>query len=223
MIPDCLVPPAGEDVHITLRHMVTLWLGPAADMGDDLPPPDLACALCSRPLAPTLGLKRKDYWEEINPLLVEWKNVNDSQCPKCDRSIRVNMARHLRLCHTAYVCFWRCPVSTCPLWFTSELNGKYHIERIHRFREGHGCSFYECLRTYGLEWFGSRSFFDQWEEATQALWMDLDLVCRSSQELHNTYIITHSPEFAPLRRFFVAVVNQLQIVFDNLPVPSRQA
>ena len=85
----------------------------------------------------------------------------DSRCPECDRSIRVNMARHLRLCHTTYICFWRCPVSTCPLWFTSELNGKDHIERTHRFCEGRGCSFYECLRTYDLEWFGSRSFLDQ--------------------------------------------------------------
>ena len=69
-------------------------------MGDDLPPLGLEGALCGEPLAPTLGLQRKDYWEEVNPLLVEWKNVNDSKCPKCDRSIRVNMARHLRLCHT---------------------------------------------------------------------------------------------------------------------------
>ena len=150
-------------------------------------------------------LQRKDYWDEINPLLVKWKNVNDSRCPECDRSIRVNMARHLRLCHSTYVS----AVSTCPLWFTSELNGKDHIERTHRFREGRGCSFYECLRIYGLEWFGSRAFFDQRKEATQAIWMDLALARRSGQELHNTYIITQSPEFAPLRRFFIAAVNQL--------------
>ena len=183
-------------------------------MGNDLPPPNLACALCSKPLAPTLGLQRKDYWEEVNPLLVEWKSVNDSKCPKCDRVIRVNMARHLRLCQTTYVCFWRCPVSTCPLWFTSELNGKDHIESTHRFRE--------CLRTYGLEWFGSRSLFDQRKEATQVLWMDLALARRSGQYLHNTYIIIQSPEFAPLHRFFRAAVKQLQLVFDDLPVPSRQ-
>ena len=116
------------------------------------------------------------------------------------------MARHFRLCHTTYVCFWRCPVSTCPLWFTSELNGKDHIERIHRFREGRGCSFYECLRTYGLEWHGTRAFFDQRKEATQSIWMDLALARRSSQEVHNTYYITQSPEFGPLRRFFTAAV-----------------
>ena len=99
------------------------------------------------------------------------------------------------------------------------VHGKDHIERTHRFREGRGCSFYECL---GLEWFGSRSFFDQRKEATQAVWMDLALARLSGQELHNTYIITQSPEFAPLRRFFIAAVNQLLIVFDDLPVPSRQ-
>ena len=35
---------------------------------------------------------------------------------------------------------------SCSLWFTSELNAKDHIEGIHRFQEGHGTSFYECLR-----------------------------------------------------------------------------
>ena len=90
MIPDCLVPPVGGDVHIALHHVVTLQLGPATDMGNDLPPPDLEralCrkppdlerALCRKPLAPTLGLQRRDYWEEVNPLLDEWKSVNDSQ------------------------------------------------------------------------------------------------------------------------------------------------
>ena len=199
MIPDCLVPPVGDEVHIDLRHVVTLQLGPATDMGDDLPPPNLERALCRKPLAPTLGLQRRDYWQEMNPLMEEWKNVNcNSNCPKCDRVIRVNMARHLRLVHTTYVCFWSCPVSTCPLWFTSELNGKDHIERTHRFREGRGRSLYECLRAYGLEWFGSRSFFSQRKSATQFLWMDLALARRSGQELHNTYAITKSPEFAPL-------------------------
>ena len=222
MIPDCLVLPVGGAVQIALRHVVTLQLRPATDFGSDLPPPDLEHALCHNPLTPTLGLQRRDYWEEVNPLLEEWKGVNDSKCPKCDRVIRVNMAIHVCLCHTIYVCFWRCPVSTCPLWFTSELNGKDHIERTHRFREGRGCSFYECLRTYGLEWFGSRSFFDQCKLATQSLWMDLALARRSGQEPHNTCTITQSPEFAPLRRFFTSAMNQLQLVFNDLPVPSRQ-
>ena len=47
------------------------------------------------------------------------------------------------------------------MWFTSELNGKDHLERIHNFREGQGYSFYECLRKFALEWFGRRSFFEQ--------------------------------------------------------------
>ena len=56
---------------------------------------------------------------------------------------------------------------SCSLWFTSELNAKDHIESIHHFREGHGTSFYECLRQYGLEWFGSREFFDGRRQASQ--------------------------------------------------------
>ena len=179
MIPDCLIPPVGSDVHIDLRHVVMLQLGPATDIGDYFPPPDLALALCRKPLAPTRKLQQKTFWEEINPLLAKWKrNVNVSRCPECDRSIRVNMARHLRLCHTSHVCFWRCPVNTCPLWFTSELNGKDHIKRIHQFREGRGVSFYEYLRTYGLEWYGNRAFFDQRKESTQSIWVDLSLARR---------------------------------------------
>ena len=121
------------------------------------------------------------------------------------------MACHLRLVHTQYVCFWRCPALSCLLWFTSELNAKDHIEGIHHFREGHGTSFYECLRQYGMEWFGSRTIFNGRRQATQAIWMDLALARRSGQELRNSYVITKSPEHAPLRRFFKAAVDQLQM------------
>ena len=102
-------------------------------------------ALCPSSLADTLGLQRRQYWEELNPILKKWKSVNNSHCPECDRPIKVNMARHLRLVHTTYVCFWRCPVMSCSLWFTSELNAEDHIEGIHKFQESHGTSFYECL------------------------------------------------------------------------------
>ena len=201
-----------------LRHLVTLSLGPAMDMSDSVPASNLDRALCPNSLAPTLGLQRREYWEEINPLLAKCKNVNDTRCPECARLILVNMARHLRLVHSDYVCFWRCPVASCSLWFTSELNAKDHIENNHRFREGRGTSFYECLRTYGLEWFGSRSFFDGRRPANQALWMDLALACRSGQELRNHYVVTRSPEYAPLRRFFKAAVDHLQLVYNALLV-----
>ena len=132
------------------------------------------------------------------------------------------MARHLSLVHSAYVCFWGCPVASCSLWFTSELNAKDNIENIHRFREGRGTSFYECLRTYGLEWFGSRSFFDGRKPANQALWMDLALARRSGQELGNHYVITRSLKYAPVRRCFNAAVDQLQLVYNTLLVTSAQ-
>ena len=106
---------------------------------------------------------------------------------------------------------------SCSLWFTSEL-----IEGIHRFQEGHGTSFYECLRQYGIEWFGSRTFFDQRKQTTQAIWMDMALARRSGQELRNSYMVTKSPEHAPLRRFFKAAVDQLQILFDMSVVTSVQ-
>ena len=111
---------------------------------------------------------------------------------------------------------------SCSLWFTSELNAKDHIEGIHHFKEGHGTSFYECLRQYGMEWFGSRAFFEGRRQASQAIWMDLALARRSGKELRNSYVITKSPEHAPLRRFFKAAVDQLQMQFDTSVVTSVQ-
>ena len=222
MVPDCIVPPASGSVRIDLRHHVSLSLGPAVDMSNWVPETQLEKVLCPASLANTLGLQRKDYWEELNPILKKWKSVNNGHCPECARAIKVNMARHLRLVHMKYVCFWRCPVLSCSLWFTSELNAKDHIEGIHHFEEGHGTSFYECLRQYGMEWFGSRTFFEGRRQATQAIWMDLALARRSGQELRNSYVTTNSPEHTPLRRFFRAAVDQLQILFDALLVTSVQ-
>ena len=47
--------------------------------------------------------------------------------------------------------------------------------------------------------------------------MNLALARRSGQELSNSYTITGCPDFAPLRRFFRAVVNQLQLLYDDMP------
>ena len=58
--------------------------------------------------------------------------------------------------------------------------------------------------------------------ASQAIWMDLALARRSGQELRNAYVITKSPEHAPLRRFFKAAVDQLQMLFDVSVVTSVQ-
>ena len=101
------------------------------------------------------------------------------------------------------------------MWFSSELNGKDHLECIHNFKEGQGYSFYECLRQFGLEWFGCRSFFDQREVTGQGLWMDLALARRSGQALHNNHTITNSPALAPLQKFFRAAVRNLTSVYEN--------
>ena len=134
--------------------------------------------------------------------------MNDAACPHCSRLIRAS--------HTDNQCYWRCRVTTCPMWFTSELNGKDHLERIHKFQEGQGCSFYECLRKFGLEWFCRRSFFEKRAESGQALWMDLALARQSGQELHNHHVITNSPVMAHLRRFFRAAVRDITTAYEDL-------
>ena len=52
--------------------------------------------------------------------------------------------------------------------------------------------------------------------------MDMAPARRSGQELRNSYVITNSPEYAPLRRFFKAAVDGLQMVFDRSLVTSVQ-
>ena len=130
------------------------------------------------------------------------------------------MSRHLRLSHTLCQCFWQCPVPTFPMWFASELNGKDHLKRIHNFTEGRGYSFYECLRQFGLEWFGRRSFFDQREVTGQALWMDLALARHFGQELHNDYVLTTSPAFGNLRKFFFGAIQDPVLAYDEYPGSS---
>ena len=102
------------------------------------------------------------------------------------------------------------------MWSSSELNSKDHLERIHSFREGLGYSFYDCLRQFGLEWFGRHTFFEEREVTGQALWMDLALARRSGQELRNNYVITNCPAIAPLRRFFHAAVRSLVVAYEDL-------
>ena len=95
IIPDCTVPPVGNDVQIDLRHVVELRLGLPFDMGRELPPPDLALRLTPNSLEQTLQIQRRAYWDEINPLLERCRSVNDARCPECARIIRVNMSRHM--------------------------------------------------------------------------------------------------------------------------------
>ena len=71
-------------------------------------------------------------------------------------------------------------------------------------------------------WLGSQSFFDGRRPANQALWMYLALARRSGQELRNHYVVTRSPEYAPLRQFFNAAVDHLQLVYNALLVTSAQ-
>ena len=223
LIPDTFSgPTVNANSPVVLQHVVGLTLGPAVDLSSSLPAPNLERALCRNSVIPTLNKRRGSYWSEVNPILQRWQNVNDAKCPVCDGLIRVNMSRHLRLSHTACQCFWRCPVSSCPAWFASELYGKDHLEEVHKFSEGRGYSYYECLRRFGLEWYGRRSFFDQRGTTGQALWMDLALARKAGQELHNDYIVTAGPEFESLRSFFRAAVRALVRAYIDYPLPGSR-
>ena len=107
-----------------LQHVVGLSLDPAANLSLSLPPADLALALCDNSVLPTLGLGRRDNWDEINPILRKWQSINDARCPECDRLIRVNMSRHLRLSHTTCQYFWRCQYRHAPCGLLRSLMGR---------------------------------------------------------------------------------------------------
>ena len=134
LIPDSVGPTVEAELPADLQHVVGLRLGSAENLSSTLPTEGLHLALCDKSLRPTLSLRRNDYWSEVSPILRKWQSVNDAS----SRIIRANMSRHLRAAHTECQCFWRCPVSSCPMWFSSELNGKDHLERIHNFKEGQG-------------------------------------------------------------------------------------
>ena len=142
LIPDSVGPTVDVELPADLQHVVGLRLGSAENLSSTLPTEGLHLALCDKSLRPTLSLRCNDYWSEVSPIIRKWQSVNDASCPHCHRIIRVNMSRHLRAAHTECQCFWWCPVSSCPMWFSSELNGKDHLERIHNFKEGQGYSFY---------------------------------------------------------------------------------
>ena len=223
LIPDTFSGPTlNASSPVVLQHVVGLTLGPAVDLSSSLPAANLDRALCRNSILPTLRKRQNSYWSEINPILERWQDVHGANCPVCKGLIRVNMSWHLRLSHTTCQCFWRCPVSSCPAWFASELFGKDHLEDIHKFSEGRGYSYYECLRQFGLEWFGRRSFFDQRGTTGQALWMDLALARKAGQELHNDYVITTGAEFASLKSFFRAAVRLLVRAFIDYPIPGSR-
>ena len=73
MVPDCIVPPASGTVRVDLRHHIGLSLGAAQDMASWVPEPNMEKALCPASLADTQGLQRRQYWEELNPILKKWK------------------------------------------------------------------------------------------------------------------------------------------------------
>ena len=216
LVPDHTTCTADDIEPADLQHVIGIRLGSPENLGTNLPREDLHLSLCESSLRPTLIADRRVYWAEITPLLQRWQSVNNTPCPHCHRLIRVNMSRHLRANHTDNQCFWRCPVSTCHMWFVSELNGKDHLKRIHGFREGQGCSFYECLRRFGMEWFGQRSYFDQRDQSSQAMWMDMALARQSGQELVNHYVITNSPASATIRRFFHASIRHLTATYQRI-------
>ena len=49
--------------------------------------------------------------------------------------------------------------------------------------------------------------------------MDLALARKAGQELHNDYVITASPEFGSLRKFFRAAVRELVHAYIDYPHP----
>ena len=67
-----------------------------------------------------------------------------------------------------------------------------------------------------MEWFGQRSYFDQRDRSSQAMWMDMALARQSGQELVNHYVITNSPASANIRRFFHASIRHLTATYQRI-------
>ena len=79
MVPDCLMPPENNTVRVDLRHHVGLSLGSAVDMTNWCPEDHLERALCQNSLLDTLGLQRREYWGELNPILAWTPGVSTAK------------------------------------------------------------------------------------------------------------------------------------------------
>ena len=75
LIPDTVGPTVDAESPVDLQHVMGLNLGPASNLSSTLPPADLALALCENSVLPTLGLGRRDYWEEVNPRALTMPDV----------------------------------------------------------------------------------------------------------------------------------------------------
>ena len=60
------------------------------------------------------------------------------------------------------------------------------------------------------------NYFDQREQSSQAMWMDMALARQSGQELINHYVITNSPAAAHIRRFFNASIRHLTATYHRI-------
>ena len=213
MVPDCIVPPASGTVRVDLRHHIGLSLGPAVDVTNWSPEDNLERAYVRR-LSPTPGTPATSLLGRSQPPPEEMKNVNNTNCPDCQTFIKVNMGRHIRLKHSTYVCFWRCPVVSCSLGSPPNLMPRTTSREFTSSRRGHGTPFYECLVDTELNGSAAGNFSTSGRPPASHL-DGHGAGAPVGSELRNSYVITNNTEHAPLRRFFKATVDALQLMFDR--------
>ena len=79
MVPDCIVPPASGAVRVDLRHHVSLSLGPALDMANWVPEPNMEKALCPGVSCRHLGTPAMRLLGRIEPHLEEVEKCEQQQ------------------------------------------------------------------------------------------------------------------------------------------------
>ena len=210
LVPDNTTCSADEIAPADLQHVIGIRLGPAENLGSNLPREDLHLSLCENSLRPTLIADRRVYWAEITPLLQRWQSVNNTACPHCHRLIRVNMSRHLRASHTVTSAFGgvRYPHVICGLVRSSTVRTIWSGSTAsERGRDAHFT---------GSVWNGSGHGAISIIVSSQAMWMDMALARQSGQELINHYIITNSPATAHIRHFFHASIRHLTATYQRI-------
>ena len=66
LISDTVGPTVDAESPVDLQHVVGLSLGPTTNLSSSLP-----LSLCEKSVVSTLGLGRRAYWDEVNPILRE--------------------------------------------------------------------------------------------------------------------------------------------------------
>ena len=222
LVPDCHFPPVGNDVQIDLRHVVELRMGPAfrhESRATPTGPHPLLVSECrwSRPWVSNVAHTGR----KSTQLLTKWCSVNNDKCPECNQIIKINMSlspatdRH----YTCVLLEVSSPGLPPLVYVWTEREGSYRA-----YPSVPGGAWALVLRVPQGVWVGvvREPGFLCGEEGDRTIPVDGPGSGKTLWPGVEKYLHHHrKPGLrSQLRRFFKAAVDQLQLLYDEMPLPN---